>query len=185
MTPETSDHGSLPTPTTTAERVALVDRVLGLPFPQGDEAEDSGVRSSGPGHHLLILRASEDFWDGPHEETAEPAEEEIEAEFSAVATALTERWGEPETIDLWPWLAGDDETEMASTAPEPLGQLCNLAGSMQVWRIAGTSRWLGLTVGQADPEFPIWLLAAVGEVEVLDAGAPGEETSGGGESSAL
>ncbi|MCX5398595.1 hypothetical protein [Streptomyces sp. NBC_00102] len=179
MTSETSDSGSLPTPTTTAERIALVDRVIGLPFPQGEEAEDSGVRSSGPSHHLLILRASEDFWDGRQEETAEPAEEEIEAEFSAVATALTERWGEPETVDLWPWLAGGDETEteMASAAPEPLGQLCNLAGSMQVWRIPGTTRWLGLTVGQADPEFPIWLLAAVGEAEVLESGLPGEGDS--------
>ncbi|MFD6530179.1 hypothetical protein [Streptomyces sp. NPDC060184] len=172
MTSETSDSGSLPTPTTTAERIALVDHVLGLPFPQGDEAEDSGVRSSGPGHHLLILRASEDFWDGREEEAVEPAEEEIEAEFSAVATALTERWGEPGTIDLWPWLAGDDEPEMASAAPEPLGQLCNLAGSMQVWHIPGTTRWLGLTVGQADPEFPIWLLAAVGENEVLESRGP-------------
>lgn len=167
MTSETPDSGSLPTPTTTAERIALVDRVLGLPFPQGDEAEDSGVRSSGPGHHLLILRASEDFWDARAEEVVEPAEEEIEAEFSAVATALTERWGEPETIDLWPWLAAEDSSETAAPAPEPLGQLCNLAGSMQVWRIPGTGRWLGLTVGQADPEFPIWLLAAVGENEVL------------------
>ncbi|WP_327177022.1 hypothetical protein OG599_18200 [Streptomyces sp. NBC_01335] len=195
MTSETSDSGSLPTPTTTAERIALVDHVLGLPFPQGDEAEDSGVRSSGPGHHLLILRASEDFWDGREEEAVEPAEEEIEAEFSAVATTLTDRWGEPETIDLWPWLAGDDESEMASAAPEPLGQLCNLAGSMQVWHIPDTTRWLGLTVGQADPEFPIWLLAAVGENEVLvtgalesgalESGVLGAEESGGGDGSGL
>ncbi|WP_327268856.1 hypothetical protein OG233_14505 [Streptomyces sp. NBC_01218] len=168
MTSETSDRGSLPTPTTTAERVALVDHVLALPFPQGDEVEDSGVRSSGPGHHLLILRASEDFWDGRHEETAEPAEEEIEAEFSAVATVLTDRWGDPETVDLWPWLTVGEDAEDSLAAPEPFGQLCNLAGSMQIWRIPGTGRWLGLTVGQADPEFPIWLLAAVGENGVLE-----------------
>ncbi|MFD9499722.1 hypothetical protein [Streptomyces sp. NPDC060035] len=89
---------------------------------------------------------------------------------------LTDRWGEPETVDLWPYL------DMGGPAPEPMGQLCNLAGSMQVWRLppggrkserngerqgGRSERWLGLTVGQADPEFPIWLLAAVGEAGTL------------------
>ncbi|MFD3612441.1 hypothetical protein ACFWXA_31105 [Streptomyces atroolivaceus] len=152
-------------PTTTEARLALIDSSLARPFPVGEESEDSGVRSSGPGHHLLILRASRDFWDDRSPELVEPAEQEIETEFSAVATALSERWGEPETVDLWPYLERDEEG--AEAAPEPLGQLCNLAGSMQVWRVPGSTRWLGLAVGQADPEFPIWLLAAVGGTTVL------------------
>ncbi|MCY1652352.1 hypothetical protein ACN6LF_002943 [[Kitasatospora] papulosa] len=151
-------------PTTTADRLARIDEVLTLPFPAGEESEDSGARSSGPGHHLLILRASQDFWDDRSPEVVEPAEQEIEVEFSALATALTERWGEPETVDLWPFLDRDDD---AGVAPEPIGQLCNLAGSMQVWRVPGGTRWLGLAVGQADPEFPIWLLAGVGESAIL------------------
>lgn len=123
----------------------------------------------------MILRASQDFWDDRSPELVEPAEQEIEAEFSAVATALTERWGEPDTVDLWPYL------DLGGPAPEPMGQLCNLAGSMQVWRLPPGERegggdgepqggrWLGLAVGQADPEFPIWLLAAVGETATLPA----------------
>ncbi|MFD6279288.1 hypothetical protein ACFWFI_27535 [Streptomyces sp. NPDC060209] len=154
-------------PTTTEDRLAQIDSVLALPFPAGEESEDNGVRSSGPGHHLLILRASRDFWDDRSPELVEPAEQEIEAEFSVLATALSERWGEPETVDLWPFLEQDDEGEGAGAAPEPMGQLCNLAGSMQVWRVPGGTRWLGLAVGQADPEFPIWLLAAVGETATL------------------
>ncbi|WP_250288479.1 hypothetical protein [Streptomyces atroolivaceus] len=154
-------------PTTTEARLALIDSSLARPFPVEEESEDSGVRSSGPGHHLLILRASRDFWDDRSPELVEPAEQEIETEFSAVATALSERWGEPETVDLWPYLERDEEGMEA--APEPLGQLCNLAGSMQVWRVPGSTRWLGLAVGQADPEFPIWLLAAVGGTTVLPA----------------
>ncbi|WP_031083981.1 hypothetical protein [Streptomyces sp. NRRL WC-3549] len=148
--------------------LALIDDALALPFPAGEESEDNGVRSSGPGHHLLILRAGPDFWDDRSTERVEASEEEIEAEFSAVATALTERWGEPETVELWPYLEED-----ATPAPEPLGQLSNLAGSMQLWRPPAGGpeggRWLGLAVGQADPEFPIWLLAAVGEVSALPA----------------
>ncbi|MFC8229904.1 hypothetical protein [Streptomyces sp. NPDC057287] len=157
-----TDSDSTP-PATTEARLALVDDVLALPFPAGEESEDSGGRSSGPGHHLLILRASEDFWDDRSPEHVEPAEQEIEDEFSVLATALSERWGEPETVDLWPYL----EREDTDAAPEPMGQLCNLAGSMQVWRVPGGTRWLGLAVGQADPEFPVWLLAAVGEAATL------------------
>ncbi|MFJ8882528.1 hypothetical protein ACIRJR_03845 [Streptomyces sp. NPDC102402] len=157
-----TDSDSTPPPTTEA-CLALIDDILALPYPAGEESEDNGGRSSGPGHHLLILRASQDFWDDRSPETVEPAEQEIEAEFSVLATALSERWGEPETVDLWPYL----EREDADAAPEPMGQLCNLAGSMQVWRVPGSTRWLGLAVGQADPEFPIWLLAAVGETATL------------------
>ncbi|MFD4693073.1 hypothetical protein [Streptomyces sp. NPDC058463] len=170
MTPDSTTP-----PASTGARLALIDSVLALPFPAGEESEDGGVRSSGPGHHLVILRASQDFWDDRSPELVEPAEQEIEAEFSAVATALTERWGEPDTVDLWPYL------DLGGPAPEPMGQLCNLAGSMQVWRLPPGERegggdgepqggrWLGLTVGQADPEFPIWLLAAVGETATLPA----------------
>ncbi|MEU1216504.1 hypothetical protein ACFYSH_26475 [Streptomyces sp. NPDC005791] len=152
-------------PATTEDRLALIDSTLTLPYPAEEERDGSGVRSSGPGHHLLILRASRDFWDDRSPETVEPAELEIETEFSALATALSERWGEPETVDLWPYLERDEEG--AGVAPQPVGQLCNLAGSMQVWRVPGGTRWLGLAVGQADPEFPIWLLAAVGETTTL------------------
>ncbi|WP_406147793.1 hypothetical protein [Streptomyces sp. NBC_01012] len=160
----TDDSAGTP-PTTTQARIALIDSVLALPFPPGDEGEDNGVRSSGPGHHLLILRASQDFWEDRSPELVVPAEREIEAEFSVLATALSVRWGEPETVDLWPYLERDEEGEGA--APEPMGQLCNLSGSMQIWRVPGSTRWLGLAVGQADPEFPIWLLAAVGENATL------------------
>ncbi|MER6235571.1 hypothetical protein ABT185_05720 [Streptomyces clavifer] len=164
----TTDNGSTPSADTEGG-LARIESLLALPFPAGEESEDSGVRSSGPGHHLLILRASQDFWDDRSAERVEPAEQEIEAEFSALATALTERWGEPATVDLWPYLEEDAE---GVPAPEPMGQLSNLAGSMQVWRPSPDApqaggRWVGLAVGQADPEFPIWLLAAVGETAIL------------------
>jgi hypothetical protein len=40
---------------------------------------------------------------------------------------------------------------------------------MQVWRLSGGDRWLGLAIGQADRELPIWLIAAVGDASSLSA----------------
>ncbi|GAA3713269.1 hypothetical protein GCM10022224_093520 [Nonomuraea antimicrobica] len=117
-----------------------------------------GYRSSGQGYHVYVLKASQEFWDGRGEEVVEAAEEEIAAAYEALATVLTERWGRPEAVDLWPWL------ESEAPAPEPMDQLCQLSDRMVVWRPGGADgRWVALVVGQADPEFPIQLLAAVGE----------------------
>jgi hypothetical protein len=141
---------------TTRDLESIVDDLFSLPFPR-DETPD---RSGGPGYHLRVLRASQDFWDDRDEEIVEAAEEEIDAAFQALVTALTARWGDPETIDLEPYLWSEDP------APEPIIRLCQLSGSMLVWRRPEAGRWLALTVGQADPEFPIELLAAVGEAPI-------------------
>ncbi|QNE76438.1 hypothetical protein F0344_19015 [Streptomyces finlayi] len=177
MTPDNDSAPDAPegcgAPAHTEDRLALIDHALALPFPAGDG--NTGVRDSGPGHHFLILQATQDFWDDRSAEVVEPAEQEIEDEFSRLATELTERWAEPETVELWPYLEGGEDGceqggEGGGAAPEPLSRLCNLAGSMQVWRVPGSGRWVGLAVGQADPEFPIWLLAAVGADSALPAG---------------
>ncbi|MFC8723503.1 hypothetical protein, partial [Kitasatospora sp. NPDC057198] len=120
----------------------------------------------GPGYHLLVLQETRDFWDGRGSEVVEPAEREIEDALRALAALLTARWGAPETLDLWP----PDRVGLAGTAaarPEPLGFLSMLSGSVLLWRLPGSARWVGLSVGQADPEFPVLLLLAVGEVAVL------------------
>ncbi|MDP9864323.1 MULTISPECIES: hypothetical protein [Streptosporangium] len=142
---------------TTEDRLAVVDDLLALPFP--GEGTREGRRSSGPGHHVCVLQASRDFWDDRSEETVEAAEEEIDTALQALVATLTTRWGEPETIDLWPYLRGEDP------APEPMITLCQLSGTMLLWRLE-TGRWIALAVGQADPEFPIELLAAVAEAPI-------------------
>lgn len=109
---------------------------------------------------MCVLKASRDFWDGRSEDVVEAAEEEIAAAFEALATALTSRWGGPEVVDLRPYL----ENEIP--APEPISELCQLSGEMFVWH-PGAGRWVALAVGQADSEFPILLLAAVGERSLL------------------
>ncbi|MEK8143940.1 hypothetical protein NKH18_24355 [Streptomyces sp. M10(2022)] len=155
----------------TEARPALIDRVIAMPFPVGEEGEDSGARSSGPGHHLLILRATRDFWDDRATELVEPAEQEIDDEFCMVALALTQQWGEPETVDLWPYLEEitEDPEAGGGSARNRWGS-CATGGQRAGLAHPRGERWLGPAVGQANPEFPSWLLAAVGEVAALPLG---------------
>ncbi|MER7498637.1 hypothetical protein AB0L05_00405 [Nonomuraea pusilla] len=148
---------------TLKDRLAVVDALLARPFPEKAEREVpsrdvwDGYRSSGPDSHLCCLAAGHDFWDDRGEEIVEAAQEEIDAALQELVTALTTRWGDPGVIDLWPYW------ESEGTAPAPLDELCQLSGTMLVWWPPDAGRWVALTVGQADPEFPILLLAAVGE----------------------
>ncbi|WP_406229574.1 hypothetical protein [Nocardia sp. NBC_01009] len=133
----------------------IVEGLLTLGFPTEDARD--GNRSSGPGHHVCVLRASQDFWNDRSEEVVEAAEEEIGAAFQELVTVLTARWGGPEAIDLGPFLWCE------GPVPEPISRLCGLSGEMLVWRQPEAGRWVALTVGQGDPELPIELLVAVGE----------------------
>ncbi|MFE1950263.1 hypothetical protein ACFW9D_07310 [Streptomyces sp. NPDC059524] len=141
--------------------LSVVDRLSVLPFPAGRTRPSEEDVWGGPGHHLAVLRESRDFWDSRDEEIVEAAEQEIESAHTALAARLTGRWGAPHAIELWPYLETD------GPVPEPMGFLSCMAGSVQVWRLPATDRWIGLAVGQADPEWPIQLLLAVGETAVL------------------
>jgi hypothetical protein len=155
---------------------AVVDDLLALPFPLEDTRV--GNRHSGPGYHMRVLRASRDFWHDRSAETVEAAEEEIDAAFQELVAALTARWGEPEPIDLSPYLrrglvrrlavdhGGPQTPPDEDPVPEPIDQLCMLSSTMLLWRRPESGRWAALLVGQQDAEFPIELLAAVGEASI-------------------
>ncbi|MEU8326425.1 hypothetical protein AB0C33_49365 [Nonomuraea sp. NPDC048881] len=144
------------------DRLAVVDALLARPFPETEEREGrsrevwEGYRSSGPAHHVCYLMASRDFWDDRGEEVVEAAQAEIDAALQELAAALTERWGAPRVVDLWPYAEGE------AAAPAPLDELGQLTGTMLAWRRPDVGRWVALAVGQADPEFPVLLLVAVG-----------------------
>src|SRR5262249_32791232 len=93
------------------------------------------------------------------------AEGELGSDLAALVTVLAGRWGSPTMVDLWPYLELDDPD--IEVPPEPLGSLCMLAVSMQMWQVPSPRRWLRLTIGQLDREFPLELLAAVGEAFTL------------------
>ncbi|AEV86657.1 hypothetical protein ACWT_5640 [Actinoplanes sp. SE50] len=141
------------------DRLAIIDGLLVLPFP--GESMREGRRSSGPGFHVYVLQASRSFWDDRSEEIVETAQAEIDTGFRTLATALTARWGEPQTVDLEPFLWSEDH------APEPMNQLCQLSGEIFAWRPLDIGRWVALAVGHGDPELPTELLVAVGEAELL------------------
>lgn len=149
------------------DRLAIIDHLLTCPFPSEEERVApagkgwEGYRSSGPRSHLCFLKASRDFWDDRSEDVVEAAEGEIAAAFEALTAVLTSRWGRPEAVDLWPDLRGE-----RSPVPEPINELIGYSSRMSVW-YPGTGRWVALAVGQADPEFPILLLAAIGEMSSL------------------
>ncbi|WP_030770756.1 hypothetical protein [Streptomyces sp. NRRL F-2664] len=144
------------------ELLHVVESLHVMPFPQHEEK--TADRWSGPGYHVAVLAESRDFWEDRSSEVVEEAEEGIEADRVGLAALLTERWGAPREVDLWP-RSGHPDPHFR--APEPMNLLCGLAGSMQVWRPPASDRWIALAVGQADPEFPLHLLAAFGEGSAL------------------
>ncbi|UNZ15952.1 hypothetical protein [Streptomyces sp. 891-h] len=166
-----SQHGSA---RPTDDQLSVIDSLCALPFPEQEGKPGRDGRWSGPGYHLVVLRESQDFWDDRSEEVVEAAERELEADLAVLAATLTDRWGSPQTVALWPYLGFDtddtydtDDPGPGSVAPEPFLFLSGVAGDMHLWRLPDSGRWLALTIGQADPEWPFQLLAAVGETSAL------------------
>ncbi|SFH04738.1 hypothetical protein [Streptomyces mirabilis] len=150
------------------EQLSIIDALIALPFREQDGRLETRDGWGGPGHHIAVLRRSQDFWNARDPQTFTAAEEDLEADLSALVTVLAGRWGSPSVVDLWPYLGLDHpDYPNVEEPPEPLNSLCNLAGSMQMWQVPSTGRWLGLTIGQADREFPFELLAAIGETATL------------------
>lgn len=141
------------------EYLAGIDELLARPFPEREYRDDSGF--GGPGYHFRTLRRSRDFWEDRCEETVEVAEAEIQGHLDALTAAVAARWGDPEIFDLRPLV----ETPLGGAVPDPLNYLSMVAGDVQVWQLSEAGRWLGLAIGQADPEYPIELVAVVGGLE--------------------
>ncbi|MFD8749754.1 hypothetical protein ACFV0O_02015 [Kitasatospora sp. NPDC059577] len=150
----------------TDDQLSIIDELSTLPFPKREGRSEKDRSWGGPGYQVAVLRESQDFWDDRSEEIVEAAEQDLEADLAALTAVLADRWGDPATVDLWPYL-GFDNPDPEFVAPEPLGFLCNVAGSMRVWRLRPSGRWLALAIGQADREFPFELIAAVGEASLL------------------
>ncbi|MET8854589.1 hypothetical protein [Streptomyces sp. NPDC004579] len=158
MPPQNQPVGS------TDQQLSIIDTLIAQPFPEGKGHTRSENGWGGPGFHIAILRETQDFWEDRSPEVVEPAEQELEVDLTSLTGILTERWGDPATVDLGRYLGLDDpDYPNTEPAPEPLLSLCGYAANLLVWRIPSTGRWLGLTIGQGDPELPIQLFAAVGQ----------------------
>ncbi|MFJ1709246.1 hypothetical protein [Kitasatospora sp. NPDC088346] len=135
---------------------AAVDRLLAAPFAEREDRD--GPEWSGPGFRVAALMESRDFWEVHDPDVVDTEERRVETALDTLSAALTNAWGAPTTVELWLY----SETDLPDpAAPGPLGFLASVASELQVWQ-PSVDRWLGLTVGQADPELPFRLLALVG-----------------------
>ncbi|MCQ4210883.1 hypothetical protein [Streptomyces longispororuber] len=152
----------------TEEQLSVIDALIAQPFPDRPGRSETWRGWGGPGYHVAVLRQSRDFWNPPGPEVFTAAEEEMEADLGALVAVLAGRWGGPTEVDLWPLLGLDDpDCQDTEEPPEPLASLCMVAGSLQLWQVPSAGRWLGLTIGQVDREFPYELLATVADTSTL------------------
>jgi hypothetical protein len=138
---------------TTAQHLDLIDRLRAQSFV--DTPVRLGRHSSGPGHHLVRLEETRDFWEDDGAGREEAAEQ-ISAEYAALTQALTERWGVPLVFTLRSPTVRDIEGE---EVPEPWEELGNSTDHVHVWR-AG-DRWLVACVTQWGEEDSYALMAGV------------------------
>ncbi|MFJ9823738.1 hypothetical protein ACIRSU_05100 [Streptomyces sp. NPDC101160] len=139
------------------QHLAAIDELVGRAFPE--RAERSGIRDSGPGHHVVALATSEEFWEDDGTRRL-AVEEQYEAERDGLSTLLGARWGPPQVFSLWSVL---DRSLSGEHIPEPWGGVSCHVPDLHLWR-AG-ERWIALGVSQWDKELPFQLLALVTTVD--------------------
>jgi hypothetical protein len=144
-----------------AAQIAEVDRLRALGFP-AQRVRTSAVHS-GPGFHLAELAVSEDFLEDGGSRREEVADD-FEAACQALIERLADRWGEPEPLDLYPYLLRQEE---GGRVPPPLDVLCGYVSEVYGWRVG--ARWIALGIGQGDRELPYQLVLAIGERHVAPA----------------
>ncbi|MFG2667752.1 hypothetical protein ACGFY6_26335 [Streptomyces sp. NPDC048387] len=142
---------------TTAEHLDTIDRLRATAFPTAPEG--GPAHGGGPGHHLVTLGRTRDFWDDDGSGRQEAADQ-IAAEYGALTQALTGRWGEPQVFAVGSLLDRELEGE---EIPEPWDGICNTTDHVHLWRVG--EQWLVAYVAQWDKEFPYLLTAVVTVVD--------------------
>ncbi|MBY8878310.1 hypothetical protein [Actinacidiphila acidipaludis] len=142
-----------------AAQLAEVDRLRALEFPA--RRVTSAAVESGPGYHVADLAVSEDFHDADVVRR-EAVAEDFEAACQALIELLAQRWGEPQPLDLYPYLI---RLEEGGQVPPPLDLICGYVSEVYGWTVG--DRWMALGIGQGDRELPFQLVLAVGEAGAL------------------
>jgi hypothetical protein len=142
---------------TTAEHLDTIDRLRALDF--APEPGRSGGHISGPGYHLVELSRTADFWEDDGSGRIE-ATDQINAEYGALAQAVTGRWGEPQVFTVGSLLEREFGGEEIA---EPWGMLGRTTDHVHLWR-AG-ERWLVVCVTRAGSHEPYVLTACVTVVD--------------------
>ncbi|MEV7585042.1 hypothetical protein [Streptomyces erythrochromogenes] len=142
---------------TTAEHLDTIDRLLAEEFPR--EPVRTVDSSSGPGFHLVRLSRTRPFWDDDGSGRIEAADQ-ISAEYTALAQAATDRWGEPQIFSLGTLR---DRVVAGEEIPDPWKELCCSTDHVHLWRVG--EHWLVACVTQRDEEDPYLLTAGATVVD--------------------
>ncbi|MFJ8165272.1 hypothetical protein ACIRBY_30730 [Streptomyces sp. NPDC096136] len=142
---------------TTAEHLDTIDRLRATAFATAPEGAPG--QGGGPGHLLVTLSRTRDFWDDDGSGREEAADQ-IDAEYGALVQALTDRWGEPHVFAVGSLL---DRGFAGEEIPEPWDEVCNTTDHVHLWRVG--ERWLVVYVAQWDKEFPYLLMAGTTVVD--------------------
>ncbi|MFJ5548838.1 hypothetical protein [Streptomyces sp. NPDC093225] len=138
---------------TTAEQLETIDRLRTGAHP-GGHGGSRGDRD-GPGHHLVELGRTQDFWEGDGSDRAGAADQ-IDAECTALVQALTDRWGRP---DVFSPATVHERVVAGEEIPEPWGEISASTDLVNLWR-AG-EHWLAVYVIDAGSPHPYLLMAAL------------------------
>lgn len=146
-----------------AAQLAEVDRLRALDFPA--RPVRTPALDSGPGFHLADLAVGEDFTGEDEGRRAETADD-FGAACQALIELLARRWGDPEPLDLAPYLMRSAE---GGEVPPPLDALCGYVREVYGWRVG--DRWIALGVGQGGASLPFRLVLATADRRAI----PGPE----------
>ncbi|MFK0234643.1 hypothetical protein [Streptomyces vinaceus] len=137
---------------TTAEHLDTIDRLRARAFP--DVRGRSEVGTSGPGYHLAELGGSR--WYGDEDAADRLAhEDQVSAEFEALAQRLEERWGKPDRLTL----AGLRLRTEAGEAAQPWQEIGDTSDHLHLWRVG--DRWVAVYEARWGTDHSPQLMAAV------------------------
>ncbi|MBV1851580.1 hypothetical protein [Catellatospora tritici] len=139
--------------------VELAEELVLRPYPEVPPQVAPGDLAQ-PGLYAVNLMVSRDFWDPEDRDLFwEQTLDEYEAVRDLLAAALTDRWGQPEDVDL---LALRKSIPPDASEPPLVSLLSHYWRDVRLWHRSG--RHVCLEVGQADKELPFQLLLAVGDM---------------------
>ena len=135
--------------------MTIVETLLAKPFPAEEKAgpaSSNGRAASGPGYHVVVLAASEEFWDDSDGSQVRAAGAKINEEFRKLTAPLIADWGPPKKARFRP-------------TDGPLAHELTMN-----WGLGGGDLWVRgdrvvlVAVAQVDKEFALELIVGVGQM---------------------
>jgi hypothetical protein len=114
------------------------------------------------GYEHIDVTATNEFY-GLDASALAQAEALFETDLRALLNALRSQWGESTHVELAGVLFSPQPA--STTGVPPLQVLSDFMDEIEVWRLA--DRWIGVGIGQLDPDAPLRIVAAVGCVSDL------------------